>query len=212
MDSRVAEIEEFLAAHGAGEIAHPGGTLLAHLRRTHDTLAGWGARTALRLAGLAHAAYGTDGFPNGLIPVGERPVLADLIGTEAEEIVYTYASAARGSTYAAFCRGEEPEFHDRFTGASTWQEPRLVRDFVELTFANELDVLAHDEHLLAQHGDVLRQLFFACRPYASQNAHSASTRFFGARRPSRGAVNGCLTDPVGDASASRESERSRGRW
>src|SRR4029079_13032326 len=56
-------IEEFLIARGAAELRHPGGTLLAHLRRTHDTLAGWGARPALRLAGLAHATYGTDGFP-----------------------------------------------------------------------------------------------------------------------------------------------------
>lgn len=48
---------------GAADIAHPGGTLVAHLQRVQRQLAEWGARPALQLAGLCHAFYGTDGFP-----------------------------------------------------------------------------------------------------------------------------------------------------
>src|SRR5262249_50650533 len=51
----------FLEAHGAGAIEHPGGTLLAHLCRTADLLASWGASPALTVAGLCHATYGTGG-------------------------------------------------------------------------------------------------------------------------------------------------------
>ena len=49
--TRVASIVESLAAHGANEIPHPGGTLLAHLKRVHALLTAWGARPAVRLAG-----------------------------------------------------------------------------------------------------------------------------------------------------------------
>ena len=93
------EVVEFLLARGALDIEHPGGNLLTHLQRTHDTLLTWGARPAQRLAGLAHAAYGTDGFPHGLIDTAARPNLAMLIGSEAEEIVYTYGACDRDFSY-----------------------------------------------------------------------------------------------------------------
>jgi hypothetical protein len=173
------EIEEFLIARGAAELNHPGGTLLAHLRRTHDTLAGWGARPAMRLAGLAHAAYGTDGFPHGLAELAERPAVASLIGEEAEEIVYRYGSCDRGFSYPRLVGSGPPRLRDRFTGKES--EPRVqhIRDLVELTFANELDVMTHSEELRDEHGDGLRRLCIAWRPYASEPAYAAFTRCFG---------------------------------
>lgn len=42
-------------------IEHPGGTLLAHLKRVEALLASWEGRSALWAAGLCHAFYGTDG-------------------------------------------------------------------------------------------------------------------------------------------------------
>jgi hypothetical protein len=65
-DSATAAAIELLVSRGAHEITHPGGTLLAHLERVHALLDQWGARPALRLAGLCHAFYGTDGFPAAL--------------------------------------------------------------------------------------------------------------------------------------------------
>ena len=172
------EVMEFLLARGALDVDHPGGTLLAHLRRTHDTLFEWGARPALRLAGLAHAAYGTDGFPHGLIDINARPNLVLLIGSEAEEIVYSYCGCDREFTYPRLANGT-PELRDRFTGTVTRPAPQLVRDLVELTIANELDVLSHNEDLREQHGDGLRNLFTAWRVHASEPANAAVDRFFG---------------------------------
>ncbi|WP_374106350.1 DUF6817 domain-containing protein [Streptomyces sp. TRM70350] len=40
-----------LRRHGAADIGHPGGTLLAHLERVQQQLATWGARPALQLRG-----------------------------------------------------------------------------------------------------------------------------------------------------------------
>jgi hypothetical protein len=172
-------IEEFLIARGAAELRHPGGTLLAHLRRTHDTLAGWGARPALRLAGLAHATYGTDGFPQGLAELAERPAVASLIGDEAEEIVYRYGSCDRGFSYPRLTGSGSPRLRDRFTGAETAPSTQHVRDLVELTFANELDVMAHSDELREKHGEALRRLCVAWRAYASEPAYAAFVQCLG---------------------------------
>jgi hypothetical protein len=175
----MSEVEKFLVAHGAEDMDHPGGTLLAHLRRTHDVLAGWGAREALRLAGLAHAVYGTDGFPHPLVDLAQRPVLAGLLGAEAEAIVYAYAGCDRGFSYPLLSGDGPAKLRDRFTGEVAEPAPQLLRDFVELTFANELDVLAHNEELFARHGEALRALLSACRPFASEPAYAAFARTFG---------------------------------
>jgi hypothetical protein len=129
-----------LPAHGADRIEHPGGTLLAHLERVHDLLHGWGARPALALAGLSHAFYGTDGFPIALVPPHQRTELARGISGEAEAIVYRYCSCDRASTYPGLAR-TPVSFRDRFTGATTTPSDPELRDFAELTAANELDLV-----------------------------------------------------------------------
>jgi len=87
-EPRIAAVAETLASRGAAGIAHPGGTLLAHLERVHALLTEWGARPAVRLAGLCHAYYGTDGFPVALGDPRRREELAAITGPEAERLVY----------------------------------------------------------------------------------------------------------------------------
>ena len=111
----IAAVSRALASRGAAEIAHPGGTLLAHLLRVGALLDQWGTRPALRLTGLCHAWYGTDGFDAGLGSLAFRDELAAIIGTEAEQLVYFYASCDRGFSYPHL--GEpDGSFKDRFTG------------------------------------------------------------------------------------------------
>ncbi|MFE0509701.1 DUF6817 domain-containing protein [Streptomyces sp. NPDC058964] len=170
MDDRATvRAREFLGQSGAGAVPHPGGTLLAHLDRVHDRLAGWGARPALRLAGLCHAAYGTDGFPSALLPLDRRPELRTVIGTEAEAIVYFYASCDRRATYPTLT-DHNSRFHDRFTGGALLPAPRLLRDFTELTAANELDLVHRDPAFRERHGPALFGLFTRFRPLLSEPA------------------------------------------
>lgn len=56
------DVKTWLREHGAATIDHPGGTLYAHLGRVHDRLGALGHGPDVRLAGLTHAVYGTDGF------------------------------------------------------------------------------------------------------------------------------------------------------
>lgn len=154
---------------GAREIAHPGGTLLAHLERVENLLASWGARPALRRAGLCHAFYGTDGFPRALLPLARRAELAAVIGDEAEEIVYAYAACDRTASYPTLAC-EEAAFRDRFTGHVHSPAPWLRRDLAELSAANELDLARIDPAFRDAWGAELRALFERLRGLLSEPA------------------------------------------
>lgn len=180
-DRRPAETEEpveereqrathFLATLGAGAIAHPGGTLLDHLHRVRGLLAGWGARPELRLAGLCHAAYGTDGFPTALLPLDRRADLAALIGAEAEQLVYDYAGCDRQATYPGLADDGTASFRNRFTGRAHHPTAALRRDFAELTVANELDLVLTSTEFRDRWGAELLRLFTRFRPLLSDPA------------------------------------------
>jgi hypothetical protein len=164
--SETTTVIDLLAARGAEEISHPGGTLLAHLRRVHALLGEWEARPAVRLAGLCHAFYGTDGFPTALGDLTRRDELAALIGAEAEGLVYFYASCDRDFSHPRLTEDEGP-FKDRFAGTVLHPPARLRRDFAEITVANELDIAGVNPELRARYGQELLDLFTSWRSLLS---------------------------------------------
>jgi catechol 2,3-dioxygenase-like lactoylglutathione lyase family enzyme len=155
-----AHAEHFLVSLGAEGIAHPGGTLLAHLRRVADQLADWGATDDVVLAGLCHATYGTDGFATALLPLRRRAELVNVIGAAAEGLVYDYAGCDRDATYPGLGGTAPAHVRDRFTGQWHDIDPS---DFLVLTAANELDVAAHNAELAARGGPALLELFSRTR-------------------------------------------------
>ncbi|MEU8842351.1 DUF6817 domain-containing protein [Streptomyces roseus] len=190
-ERREARALALLRELGAGDLDHPGGTLLAHLERVHARLAAWGARPALRLAGLCHACYGTDGFATALLPLARRGELAAVIGAEAEEIVYFYACCDRAASYPTLAADDPavdgpagagaadddevvssvaPAFRDRFTGRLHSPGRQSRRDFAELSAANELDLAAIDPAFRAARGPGLRALFTRLRGLLSEPA------------------------------------------
>ncbi|MER6123592.1 VOC family protein [Streptomyces sp. NPDC001795] len=174
-----SHIESFLIARGAAEMPHPGGTLLQHLRRVRESLAAWGADLAVQTAGMCHAAYGTDGFDQSLLPVAERATLAELIGGRAEALVYLYASCDRGTAYPRIGRDRLVVFRDRFTGREHTPTAGDLRAFLEITAANELDVLTHNEDMAHQHGPALYRLFARAGDWLSAAARDACERQLG---------------------------------
>lgn len=177
-----APIVAFLGGSGAAEIDHPGGTLLAHLRRTSRLLLDWGCRPELAAAGLCHAAYGTDGFPVALLPTSRRDTLTGLIGQEAEAIVYLYASCDRAFLYPRLGREERPSFRDRFTGELSVPDRDRLADFGELTFANELDIAAHSPTFAKEAGPQLTLLFRRCQGLVTPVAYHAFIKLLGSQR------------------------------
>lgn len=184
-DRAVAWLREL----GAEDLAHPGGTLLAHLERVQELLGSWGARPALRRAGLCHAFYGTDGFGTALLPLARRAELAAVIGEEAEGIVYLYAACDRAASYPTLAR-EEAAFRDRFTGRVHSPAVELRRDLVELSAANELDLAGIDPGFRQAYGAGLLALFGRFRDLLSEPARRECRAVLGGGTASGRAVRG----------------------
>jgi hypothetical protein len=173
MNSQANAVVAVLAERGAQEIDHPGGNLLDHLVRTGALLRSWGAPVELTLAGLAHAAYGTDGFPTGLFGLDERDAVVQVVGPMAEAIVYRYASCERAFTLPGIGQSADVAFRDRFTGEVEIVHSTAVKQFAELTMANELELLRHSETFRRDHGPAITALFSSWRDVVSSAAAGA---------------------------------------
>lgn len=177
--SRWKSPEDFLRDRGADRMPHPGGTLLAHLHRVERALAGWGADPDVRAAGLCHAAYGTDGFDQALLDLAERPALAGLIGARAEGLVHLYASCDRSAVYPQLGQDRPVAFRDRFTGAEHTPADADLRALMEITAANELDLVQHNPELAARYGPALARLFTRANALLSAPARESCTALLG---------------------------------
>jgi hypothetical protein len=172
MTAEPQPVIDLLVARDAREIDHPGGTLLAHLRRVHGLLSEWRARPAVRLAGLCHAFYGTDGFPTALGDVTRRDELTAVIGEEAEHLVYLYAACDRDFSYSRLAVDGAP-YKNRFTGTESHETAQTRRDIAEITAANELDLAQVNEDFREAYGPALLDLFTSWRALLSDPARAS---------------------------------------
>jgi hypothetical protein len=154
-----------LREHGAEAIEHPGGTLYSHLIRICRRLAGHGASRELQLAGLAHAAYGTDGFDVVLLDHLDREPLRALVGPAAELMIYRYGGCDRSRTWSELARTQQ--VWSRFDGSVELLTAAELRDFVDLSIVNELDVVEQSPAIAEKHGHYFQGLFAEWRPLAS---------------------------------------------
>ena len=170
-------VRAWLRERGAESIAHPGGTLYAHLGRVHDRLGALGHDPPVQLAGLAHAAYGTDGFDRSLLAVADRAVLRELVGERAEALIYLYGACDRSRTWRAL--PDTRQVWDRFTGGVHELAPELTGPFTDLSIVNELDVAEQDPTFVARHGAYFRELFASWAPLASPAVLAEARRILG---------------------------------
>ena len=174
------EIVAFLESRAAREVAHVAKTLFEHLHGTYELLREWGSPTELCHAGLCHAVYGTDGLATALLDVRiERPALAAVIGDAAEAQVYLYASCDRGYLYPQLGTAGRPSFRDRFTGDTFVPDPAAFAAFMELTFANELDMFRGDPVLVGQHQATWGVRFDRSQRFVSAPAFACFRSVFG---------------------------------
>ena len=72
---------------------HSGVTLFEHLLGTYCVLNRWDAPLPVRLAGLFHSIYGSPAHPSMLLRKEDRrPELREIIGVEAEDLVFRFSS------------------------------------------------------------------------------------------------------------------------
>ncbi|MEU3553885.1 DUF6817 domain-containing protein [Streptomyces fragilis] len=174
---------------GADAIAHPGGTLLQHLVRVRSLLVLWGARPELQLAGLCHAAYGTEAFAPAVLGLARRAELALVIGPEAESLVHLYGVCDRAATYPTLTH-PSGRYVERFTGRTRSLSLAQRRDLAELIAADELDLAWVDPLIRARRGAELMALLLRLRPLLSPTAWRTADALLTGRRD---------TDPAGPA-------------
>lgn len=172
----------FLLEHRSDQITHPGGTLDDHLHRVSAILRDWGYPLTVQLAGLTHAAYGTDGFDVAPLGLTERAILREVIGVETEALVYLYASCDRAAVYPQL-GNPSVSFTDRFTGMASIPDTAMLRSFVAITAANELDVVAHSRAIADSHGADLLALVARARRWLPDSVWWSCLRGLAAHVP-----------------------------
>ena len=167
---------DLLAAMGAGDFAHVAGTLAPHLANTASLLQQWGNRDALCVAGLYHAVYGTAGIRGELATLARRSAIAEVVGVEAEAIVFVYAACDRDAFHPRIGTPRETRFVDRFTATEYTIPVAMLADFCELTLAYELELARRSAAFLAKHRLELAALADRMRPHVSDAAlHACRT-------------------------------------
>ncbi|HBM88792.1 MAG: hypothetical protein P1U69_03150 [Parvibaculaceae bacterium] len=159
---------------GAGDFAHLNGSLEEHFVGVYDLLVEWNAARPLQDAGLFHAAYGTSGFTDQMVSLDQRHLIAEIIGEEAEAIVYLYCSCDRDVFWPRIGVAEPLLFKDRFSDTELEPSQQQLREFCELTAANELQLAAADPSFADQYRAEFIDVFARMAPWLTLQATAYS--------------------------------------
>tara|TARA_R110002073_G_scaffold308889_3_gene479020 strand:+ start:416 stop:943 length:528 start_codon:yes stop_codon:yes gene_type:complete len=169
MDEKITRLKTL----GAAEIEHLDGPFLDHLVGTKEMLKSWSAPEVLQNAGLYHAAYGTVDFGERFSTLEKRQEIAKIIGEESEALVYLYCSCDRHHFWSQIGIAKTLEFRNRFTNETYQITEQELRDFCELTVANELEIATDNPDFIKKNGERFFDLFERMQPYLSANAIQA---------------------------------------
>ena len=97
---------EFLIEQGTDQTRHSGRSLYNHLTGVYSKLYGWGCHPIVCDGGLYHSIYGTEYFKPKTLTLEDRPIVRDLIGYEAEHLVYLFCTTL--NRYPSFEAMEDP--------------------------------------------------------------------------------------------------------
>jgi hypothetical protein len=166
MDERFRQLIEL----GAGEFEHANSLLIAHLEGTRCLLKAWKASDVVQDAGLYLAAYGTSNFEKKIFELSHRKEVADVIGNDAENIIYHYCACDKTLFFAQFGQVDLPVFYNRITNKMSTVSSELLQQLCELYAANKTERAINDPGFLTQHGSELVDLFSRMQLFLSFRA------------------------------------------
>jgi len=145
-----------LISLGVEDFAHINGNLLSHLKGTKDLLSKWGNREALCNAGLYHSIYGTQGYKKQ--SSNDRTNIINIIGEEAEKIIFYFSTCDREHFYPQIGY-PELKHRNRLNEEIEVLDESMVKDLLELTLANELEILMKLPPPLTENWKILFERF-----------------------------------------------------
>src|SRR5579872_5526196 len=169
MEPKLNEFISFLKSKGANECFHKTSTFLHHLLGVHHILQAWKAPIEVCRLGLFHSIYGTSWV--SLKICSDRKELQDLIGKEAEELVFDFCNLNRmkftfefvlGQLYHQSCNKSMIDEYTEFEGKK--MSKRRIAIFILLTLSDWLDqwVAWQDDLFQTEKRKDLAEFFIDC--------------------------------------------------
>lgn len=113
---------------------------MRHLVGTHSLLEKWCQSHETCIAGLFHAVYGPQGLREGLDSADQRSMVIDLIGRDAENLVYLYCACDKARFCVELRENSGLFLHNRFTDSVVELELDSFRAICAIMAANEMDL------------------------------------------------------------------------
>jgi uncharacterized protein DUF6817 len=167
---------------GVGELGHLNGNLESHLLGTYALLKKWNNPGHVCDAGLYHAVYGTQpmkrlGIPHKEYSPSDRSKISGIIGEQSEELVYLYGACDRDYFYPRI-GSPMALYRDRFTGNTVELSSGTLKDILEITMANELEICMAGPLIKEAHGNDFTALFDRFNGLVSAEAYACYQEVF----------------------------------
>lgn len=102
-------LQQFLTSLGTKKIKHSGRNLWTHLLNTYDMLKANGYKQEICSAGGLHSIFGTNAFKQQTLTLAQRPIVENIIGREATDLVELFHSVKRPSTLESALKNKTTE-------------------------------------------------------------------------------------------------------
>lgn len=164
------QLQHEVRKFGTDAIKHFGRPLTAHLIETSRWLEKWGNSPDLIAAGAFHSIYGTEEFREKAVGLERRPEIQEIIGAEAERLVYLFCLADR----SAFFAGQtSPPYSIPLpsTGACVDLDESTLAALLELETANIIDGALHQPDAPPSAGEFWMARFESVNSRLSKGAY-----------------------------------------
>ena len=140
LDEQLENRLRFLRNASAEQMPHTEVGLFDHLLGTRRLLVEWEARPALCDAGLFHSIYSTEHYELMAMPLSRRDEVRQLIGDEAELLVWLFCMMRRETLFDQNLRKDRDfSVQHRLTGEWIPLTEVQFHDLITMTFANCLE-------------------------------------------------------------------------
>lgn len=170
MDEQLESRVRYLEEANAGTMPHAVRALLDHLLGTRQLLVEWGARPEVCEAGLFHSIYSTEHYEQAAVPLTRRDEVRQLIGEEAESLVWLFCMMRRETFFQNLGKGRSHSIEHRETGEQIPLSGAQHQDLLTLLFANSLEAFSRSSWLERRS---LRRAIRCYRRFASPSVQTA---------------------------------------